>query len=63
MIAINASARAVLENGLLARRRAMPLETKIVLAVVLSAFFFFAFILERASRQTQKILREKEKRA
>ncbi|WP_263971505.1 hypothetical protein [Terrihabitans soli] len=41
----------------------MPLETKIVLAVVLSAFFFFAFILERASRQTQKILREKEKRA
>ena len=38
----------------------MPVETIIVLAVVVSAFGFFAVILERASRQTQKILRARE---
>lgn len=41
----------------------MPVETIIVLGVVLSAFGFFAFILERASRQTQKILRARKGRA
>ena len=40
----------------------MPVETVIVLTVVVSAFVFFAFILERASRQTQKILRAREGR-
>jgi hypothetical protein len=41
----------------------MPVETMIVLAVVVSAFGIFAFTLERASRQSQKILRDRERRA
>jgi hypothetical protein len=41
----------------------MPVETIIVLAIVLSAFSLFAFILERASRQTQEILRARKGRA
>ena len=41
----------------------MPMETIIVLAGVVSAFGFFAFVLERASRQTQEILRARKDRA
>jgi hypothetical protein len=41
----------------------MPVETIIVLSVVLSAFSAFAIVLERASRQTQAILRARQGRA
>lgn len=41
----------------------MPVETIVVLTIVLSAFGFFAVILERASRQTQEILRARKGRA
>jgi multisubunit Na+/H+ antiporter MnhC subunit len=46
----------------LAQEKAMPIETMIVLAGVVSAFAFFAFVLERASRQTQEILRARKER-
>ena len=41
----------------------MPVETMIAVAVIVSAFGLFALILERASRQTQKIRRAREGRA
>ena len=37
----------------------MPAETVIVLAAVLSVFAFFAVVMLRACRQTERILREK----
>jgi hypothetical protein len=41
------------------RRKQMPAETVIVLAAVLSVFAFFAVVMLRACRQTERILREK----
>jgi hypothetical protein len=52
-------ARCFLENHIEEAR--MPVETIIVLAVVVGAFIFFAIVLANASRETDKLLRARAK--